>query len=140
MLEIDMDRADLPSDLSEEEESEKKKTKRTSAQADAPARGAEFEAFWQAYPRKTQKQDAARAFAKLAPSLGLQAVIFAALDRQKLSEQWQRGIIPHGATWLNQHRWEDEMPAASPSRPRSKAEAAVQETAKHLYDAFGGQG
>jgi len=32
----------------------------------------------------------------------------AGLERWLVSDQWQRGVIPHPATWLNDKRWEDE--------------------------------
>ena len=38
--------------------------------------------------------------------------IMAALERHKTSAQWAEDggkYIPHPATWLNQHRWTDEL-------------------------------
>jgi hypothetical protein len=83
------------------------RSKSLSADAD-PA----FARFWLAYPRKTQKQKALQSFAKLKPDELLLATILDALDGHKRSEQWQRGVIPHPATWLNQRRWDDELPTA----------------------------
>jgi hypothetical protein len=70
-----------------------------------------FEQFWQAYPRKDAKSDAAKAYARLKPDEALQATILAALRRQAQSDQWKRDgvkFVPHAATWLNGRRWEDE--------------------------------
>lgn len=74
-----------------------------------------FEAFWEAYPRKTAKADALKAWSKLSPDEPLRAVILAAVQAQSLSDEWTRDggrFVPHGATWLNGRRWEDEASAA----------------------------
>ena len=66
-----------------------------------------FDRFWQKYPRKTAKQDALKAWDKLKADEALLDTILAALDRQiPLWDDPQ--YIPHPATWLNGHRWEDE--------------------------------
>jgi hypothetical protein len=72
-----------------------------------------FERFWDAYPRRVAKRDAARAWAKIRPDAGLVATILAALERHKRLPGWlEEGgqYIPHPATWLNKHRWADETP------------------------------
>jgi hypothetical protein len=73
------------------------------------ARGADFEEFWKAYPRKEGKQKARQAFEKVAVSLD---TLLAAIERQKKSTQWCKDggqFIPHPATWLNGKRWEDQL-------------------------------
>lgn len=65
----------------------------------------EFDIFWNSYPNKTGKQDALKKWVKIKPSL---QKILDALQWQKRSQQWQQGYIPNPATYLNQHRWEDE--------------------------------
>lgn len=66
-----------------------------------------FNRFWEAYPRKTAKQDAVKAFGKLKADEALLETMLAALEKQKA--QWDDPkYIPHPATWLNGHRWEDE--------------------------------
>jgi hypothetical protein len=71
----------------------------------ANANGA-WDEFWEAYPRKTAKQVALKAWKRVLA--GDVPVLMAAIEAQSVSEQWQRGVIPHPATWLNQRRWEDE--------------------------------
>ena len=75
-----------------------------------------FDKFWQAYPRKTAKGAAERAWAKIKPAD--HAAIHAALDSQR--PHWKDPkFIPHPATWLNGKRWLDETqaPAVDPFNP-----------------------
>lgn len=80
----------------------------------------EFECFWAAYPRKTGKGAAHKAWQKLRPSHSLQQAILSAIADQKTSRQWlnENGrYIPHAATWLNQRRWDDTpTPALTEAR------------------------
>ena len=79
----------------------------------------QFDAFYQAYPRKVAKEAARKAFAKLNPGQELLADMLAALERQKRSRQWAEGggkFVPHPATWLNGRRWED-----APDDPPAKS-------------------
>lgn len=74
-----------------------------------------FERFWSAYPRHVAKQEALKRFEKLNPSDDLLETMLKAIEKQKGSEQWTKDngqYIPHPSTWLNQSRWEDELPAA----------------------------
>ena len=73
-------------------------------------RGAEFEKFWSAYPRKEGKQKARDAFEKVEVPI---ETLLEAIENQKRSAQWCKDngqYIPHPATWLNGKRWEDQMP------------------------------
>jgi len=104
-----------PKEKEEEKEENKKKDKNLSLPHPA-ADG--FDRFWAAYPRKTSKQDAKRAFDKLKPTEEQLQVMLSAIERQKQSQQWQDAdgrYIPHPATWLNGKRWEDELPTAKGS-------------------------
>lgn len=70
-----------------------------------------FAEFWQAYPRKTAKTMAMKAWKKLKPDAAVLAKMLEALQAQKTSPQWTKDggqYIPHASTWLNQCRWEDE--------------------------------
>ena len=76
-------------------------------------RGAAFEKFWSAYPRKEGKQKARSAFEKVTVDLD---ILLVALEAQKKSSQWTKDngqFIPHAATWLNGKRWEDQLPVDS---------------------------
>ena len=71
-----------------------------------------FGRFWSAYPKKTAKKDAFKAWAKLKPDEDLTEKILSALEKHKKSDQWLKDngqFIPYPATWLNGRRWEDEM-------------------------------
>lgn len=74
-----------------------------------------FDTFWLAYPKKQSKQQAEKSWQKIRPDSELLATIMGSLDRQKASDQWQRDsgqYIPLASSWLNQRRWEDELPGA----------------------------
>jgi len=82
-----------------------------------------FEKFYKAYPKKKGKASAEKAWKKLKPNNELVSVILKAVERMKLSTDWQKDggeYIPHPATWLNGRRWEDEIsipPTNSQLRP-----------------------
>lgn len=68
-----------------------------------------FSAFWKAYPRKTAKPAAERAFRKA--HISDLTALLADIERRKRTEDWQKDkgkYIPHPATYLNQRRWEDD--------------------------------
>jgi hypothetical protein len=76
-----------------------------------------FRLFWDAYPRKTAKGAAWKAWPPAAAHL---EAILDALAWQRLSADWQRdggAYVPHPATWLNARRWEDEPAEAQPAIP-----------------------
>lgn len=86
--------------------------------ASPPASGVdeEFAGFWNAYPRKVAKQAALRAYRAARKVASLEAI--AAGLRAQLPDLRTRDshLIPHAATWLNQHRWEDDPRAAAQPR------------------------
>lgn len=72
-------------------------------------KAANFDRFWEAYPRKVGKVKALAAFQKVAVPV---EVLLLAIEEQKKSNQWQKDngqFIPHPATWLNGHRWDDDL-------------------------------
>lgn len=79
----------------------------------SPSEGDAFERFWSVYPRKVGKQSAKRAFERVKVPL---ETLVTAVERQKCSDQWTQNngqFIPHPATWLNQGRWDDELPESA---------------------------
>lgn len=73
---------------------------------------AEFETFWQEYPKKIGKGAAKKAFEKARLGGVTLESLVTAVRRQKCGSQWSKDdgqYIPHPATWLNQERWEDEI-------------------------------
>lgn len=71
----------------------------------------DFDLFWQLYPNKAAKQNALKAWVKLKPNEALIDKIMQALKKQ--IPNFSVGFIPHGATWLNGKRWEDEVQPTS---------------------------
>jgi len=63
-----------------------------------------FDQFWTLYPRKTSKQSASKAFAKLKDEDQQKAINNIA----RLYSDTPVQYVPHAATYLNQARWEDE--------------------------------
>lgn len=93
-----------------------------------------FDIFWQAYPRKTAKDAARKAWVKLNPNEKLFEKIMDGLNR---SVQFDRGFrdpqyTPHPATWLNGKRWEDkfELPKPTTTPPRNNAFDELRSIAK----------
>jgi hypothetical protein len=69
-----------------------------------------FDPFWSAYPRKTGKGAARKAWPKALAKVGgpdPPGLLLSALERVKRT--WTDSkFIPHASTWLNEERWEDE--------------------------------
>ena len=73
----------------------------------------EFDRFWKAYPRHEAKQTAKQKWMRLNLTPDLMNTIMTAVEQQKQSDQWNRDggqYIPMPSTWINQKRWEDELP------------------------------
>jgi hypothetical protein len=72
-----------------------------------------FEDLWRAYPRKTHKGEAEKAWRKIKAPAETLAAILKALDWQKKSDQWignNGQYIPYPSTYLKARGWEDEKP------------------------------
>lgn len=79
-----------------------------------------FGRFWSAYPKKTGKGGAEKAFAKLNPDDPLLDAMLATLAWQVRQPGWIKDggqFVPNPQTWLNQRRWEDERPSGG-QQPR----------------------
>ena len=81
----------------------------------------DFEAFWELYPNKIGKKDAWRAWQKARDRPRIEDLL-TVLDQAKRSDRWRRGFIPNPATWLNQGRWADELPASGAHKARTMVE------------------
>ena len=70
-----------------------------------------FAVFWKAYPKRRGKLAAQKAWKKLKPPL---AKVLETLSVITASREWRRDngqFIPYPASWLNDGRWDDELPA-----------------------------
>lgn len=80
-----------------------------------------FHRFYEAYPLHKGKQPAIKAFTRLNPQNGTLETILTALEAQKAQRSRMKAAgqwcpeWPHPATWLNERRWEDEVPGAGTS-------------------------
>lgn len=95
-----------------------------------------FELFWQAYPRKTAKKDAVKAWGQLDPDKALREKILDSVAKQKYSAQWTRDngqAIPYPASFLRGERWEDEVQQQLRSMTVEEVEARARE-GKPDYD------
>jgi hypothetical protein len=82
-----------------------------------------FDEFWAAYPRKTSKGYARKAWDKAIKKHADPAAIIAAVPRH--AAYWRAidrkpEFIPHPSTWLNGTSWDDELPAVT-ARPGGPA-------------------
>lgn len=88
--------------------------------------GRDFEAFWDAYGKKTARADALRAFKKALKKTDAATLIRAA--EEHLAWHHRPGndpkFIPHASKWLNGERWNDERSTrqAPTTAPTNKAE------------------
>lgn len=99
---------------------------------------AEFEIFWNAYPKKKDKKSAEKAFKKIAPDEELLKTMLNAIEEQKKSAEWQKEngqYIPHPATWLNGRRWEDILEIeTNQHKPSFDVERAKKQAKEHRKD------
>lgn len=104
----------------EESMEEKPKKKRIKRSPDgvvqlSPELEESFAQFWEAWPKKTDKQKARERWARLHPDDNLLEEILAAIERQKQTPQWQHlQYIPGPARWLLNRMWEDEITDGKP--------------------------
>lgn len=95
------------------------------------ARTASFDVFWKAYPAKTGKGAARRAFEAAARKIRKDGgdplgVMLAALDRAVASARWNDPTYtkPNPDTWLSQERWEDDYGPPADGRSRQTSTVA----------------
>lgn len=96
---------------------------------------AEFARLWELYPRKEKRAGAEKKYITLRKEnkVTYEEVENGLYRYLKYIEQegTEREFIPHGATWFNQHRWQDEYTSV---QPKKKASSFLD----YYKDEFGG--
>lgn len=93
-------------------ETESEKSKNPENLSPAKTAGVElgspkFHEFWQAYPKKVDKQETLRCWVKGLCD-GIHGEILAGLEKWKQTAQWaDTDSIPYPSTWLSKRRWRD---------------------------------
>ena len=78
-----------------------------------------FDEFWPNYPNKKKKQRAKTVWKRLGPDSALLSKIMTALAKNMKNDDWNKDdgqYIPHPSTWLNDRRWDDEIPEPQKKR------------------------
>jgi hypothetical protein len=107
----------------EQKRLEEKRTEKTTsppAVADDDGAPEPCEVFWSAYPRKTSKQEAKKAFKKARVSPDF---LVSDIEERLRTGHWsdsEKAYIPHPSTYLNQKRWEDEIVPRPEKASRTK--------------------
>lgn len=127
--------SNISSSLSKEVDEDSKK-KRSSKKVS----NEKFERFYQAYPKKVSKDYALKCFEKINPDDELLETMLKAIERQKMTRQWQdKQYIPNPSTWLNQGKWKDEIPddALVGHAPQMSQKASSSRNPKSHYNPDG---
>lgn len=87
----------------------------------------EFEAFWKAYPRRTEKGNARKAFEKAFTNLREQYSIAEVIEKimsgvDAYAENADPDYLCHPATWLNGCRWDDEPASIGKVKKKSHSD------------------
>lgn len=87
----------------------------------------EFEAFWKAYPRRTEKGNARKAFEKAFTNLREQYSISEVIEKimsgvDAYAENADPDYLCHPATWLNGCRWDDEPASIGKVKKKSHSD------------------
>lgn len=104
-----------------------------------------FERFYQAYPKKVSRDYALKCFERINPDDELLETMLKAIERQKMTRQWQdKQYIPNPSTWLNQGKWNDEIPddalvGHSPQKPYGNRNSNSPYKPDGTYDYEGGE-
>lgn len=102
------------------------------------SRAQEVESIYEAYPKKTAKQDALRAIDKALRSVPHSVLLEAVTAYAQATATWapdERQFIPNPATWFNDGRWEDDRATwASRSKQRQASNLTMQFTPDYYED------
>ena len=82
-----------------------------------------FSEFWMFYPKRVGKGEAYKAWTKSNCEVISEVVVKAVREQNGFLIREGGKYTPLPATWLNQRRWEDEPPQASPLSPKTQANA-----------------
>ena len=74
-----------------------------------------FEKFWNVYPVKGGKKIAFGIWKRQHIGEVVEEIV-EFVDKAKGTRQWKEGFIPHPTTFLNGHRWEDDLSAYGKQR------------------------
>jgi len=89
-----------------------------------------FTVFWESYPRKVGKPAARKAWSKILGIENHSGEVLAGLSRWIV--YWtDPEYIPHPATFLNQRRWEDDVPTRKLTLEEHNAEVATRVAARY---------
>lgn len=77
-------------------------------------RSAQFDLFWSKYPNKNSKKPAKEKFMKLS-DLDIEKILMT-VDAFAAYKQFKDYVHPMATTYLNQRRWEDEIPKVLPDQ------------------------
>lgn len=94
----------------------KKETKKETKISAPDMTDQDFEAFWQAYPKKHNRAATMRAWMELRPDGELVQKIIAAVGKAAKTKDWQKEggkYIPSPARYIEDRRWEDCVAPAS---------------------------
>lgn len=95
-----------------------------------------FLSFYNDYPKKIAKPAAYKAWQKINPDSSLVVLIMGGLSKWKVSPDWLKDngqYVPHPATWLNQRRWEDDVPAPIMSASQEADRERLKRDLKQAY-------
>lgn len=68
-----------------------------------------FPEFWDEYPNKKGKADALKAWKRKGLDKIADEIIADVKDRIARDREWLDGYVPHGSTYVNGSRWEDDI-------------------------------
>lgn len=104
-------------------------------EAEADLQERYFTEFWNSYPRHVNKLLALIAWHNLPVDTVLYSKILDAVERYKNTRQWQdKSYIPYPTTFLQDERWEDDIPCDA--TPQAKKKNDVMAAAEAVIAAF----
>jgi DNA-binding transcriptional ArsR family regulator len=69
----------------------------------------QFESFWKAYPKKSDKAKSKLAYAKAIKKASHQLIIQSLINQKNVGQWGSLQFTPMATTWLNGERWEDDL-------------------------------